>query len=462
MKKIFAICLAAVMVMSMVTGCGSKTSAPAEAEAPKIEEKAEATEIAEAAPADATTEEGSGEVAEILFWTMMFGSADLYEPTVQKLVDQFNEEHPDIHVNVQFHTWANYYQEYLTSITSGNAPDVSDGYFTMACDYARMGEILDLSSIVDEWKESGFIDEFPAGSLELHTFEGKQVGIPWNSDPREIIYNKEIFEQAGITELPTNWEEFKEVCRTIKEKTDVIPVAFGGGCNFNDAETRMLLFGNNAGITDKDGNATFDSVEVQETLKFYGDLLDEGLMDPGSAGYQNTDVAQMFANGKVAIAFHNTDTSLMTDDFIEKVGVMPNLSAKAGQEARGLTYCNPMEAFSQTKYPEQCKTFIKWYVEHSLPLFTEGGVTTFPVLKSQLADAYYSDNPFLKQVIDNVLPTAATASWPYEGIPASYGQVEGEGYVGLACQEVLAGGRDYEAIANKYNEQIAAAIAEAE
>ncbi len=63
---------------------------------------------------------------------MLFGAADVYEPTVQGLVDQFNSEHPDIHVTVQFHSWDNYYQEYLTSVTSGMAPDVTNGYFAIA------------------------------------------------------------------------------------------------------------------------------------------------------------------------------------------------------------------------------------------------------------------------------------------------------------------------------------------
>ena len=219
------------------------------------------------------------------------------------------------------------------------------------------------------------------------------------------VYNKEIFEQAGVTELPTNWEEFKEVCRVIKEKTGVTPYVVAGGCNHNDQMTCHMMLGNGVNVTDADGNAAFDSQGAIETLQFFGDLMDEGLMSEGSAGYTESDVLQLFANGEVAIWSGNTPSSIATPEFIDKIGVMPNFPAKEGGEARGLGFFNSMVAFEQSKYPEACKVFLKWYIEHSLPLFTQGGVTTLPIMDSQLQDPFYQDNALLKQVVENVIPT---------------------------------------------------------
>ena len=456
LKKLLALALSMLMLALALVGCAAQTTEPAKQDP--------AANTAQTAPAQQTDEqaEPTGEVAELLYWDMLFGAADVYEPTVQGLVDQFNSEHPDIHVTVQFHSWDNYYQEYLTSVTSGMAPDVTNGYFGIANEYARMGEILDLSSIVDEWKESGLYDEFPAGSIELHQAEGIQAGLPWNIDARMTVYNKEIFEQAGVTELPTNWEEFKEVCRVIKEKTGVTPYVVAGGCNHNDQMTCHMMLGNGVNVTDADGNAAFDSQGAIETLQFFGDLMDEGLMAEGCAGYTESDVLQLFANGEVAIWSGNTPSSIATPEFIDKIGVMPNFPAKEGGEARGLGFFNSMVAFKQSKYPEACKVFLKWYIEHSLPLFTQGGVTTLPIMDSQLQDPFYQDNALLKQVVENVIPTTVPAVWPCAEIYPAYAQITGEGLVGLALQEVLTGNRDYEQIAQKYNEKIAAAIADAQ
>lgn len=456
LKKLLALALSMLMLALALVGCAAQTTEPTKQEP--------AADTAQTAPAQQADEqsETTGEVAELLYWDMLFGAADVYEPTVQGLVDQFNSEHPDIHVTVQFHSWDNYYQEYLTSVTSGMAPDVTNGYFVISNEYARMGELLDLSSIVDEWKESGLYDEFPAGSIELHQAEGIQAGLPWNIDARMTVYNKDIFEQAGITELPTNWDEFKAVCRTIKETTGVTPYVVAGGCNHNDQITRHMMLGNGVNVTDADGNAAFNSAGAIETLQFFGDLMDEGLMAEGSAGYTESDALQLFANGEVAIWSGNTPSSIATPEFIDKIGVMPNFAAKDGGEARGLGFFNPMVAFKQSKYPEACKVFLKWYIEHSLPLFTQGGVTTLPIMSSQLQDSFYQDNALLKQVAEQVIPTTVPAVWPCTEIYPAYAQIEGEGLVGLALQEVLTGNRDYEKIAETYNEKIAAAIADAQ
>lgn len=456
LKKLLALALSMLMLALALVGCAAQTTEPAKQDP--------AANTAQTAPAQQTDEqaETTGEVAELLYWDMLFGAADVYEPTVQALVDQFNSEHSDIHVTVQFHSWDNYYQEYLTSVTSGMAPDVTNGYFAIANEYARMGELLDLSSIVDEWKESGLYDEFPAGSIELHQAEGIQAGLPWTNDVRLTTYNKEIFEQAGITELPTNWDEFKAVCRTIKETTGVTPYVVAGGCNHNDQILRHMMLSNGADVTDADGNAALNSAEAVDTLRFFGDLMDEGLMAEGSAGYTESDVLQLFANGEVAIWSGNTPSSIATPEFIDKIGVMPTFASEAGGTPRGLSYCGPMVAFKQSKYPEACKVFLKWYIEHSLPLFTQGGVTTLPVMTSQLQDAYYQDNALLKQIVENVVPYTVSAVWPCTEIYPAFAQIEGEGLVGMAMQEVLTGNRDYEKIAETYNEKIAAAIADAQ
>ena len=65
------------------------------------------------------------ESVELVFWDMVWGGADAYIPTAEKMVEQFNEEHPDIHVTYQSTAWQNFYQTFLTAVTSGVAPDVT-------------------------------------------------------------------------------------------------------------------------------------------------------------------------------------------------------------------------------------------------------------------------------------------------------------------------------------------------
>ena len=74
----------------------------------------------------------------------------------------------------------------------------------------------------------------PLGSLETlsaqynfmsaWSFEGVCYGIPSTGNANGLLYNKRIFAEAGITELPRTPDEFLAALRAVKEKTDAIPL----------------------------------------------------------------------------------------------------------------------------------------------------------------------------------------------------------------------------------------------
>lgn len=401
----------------------------------------------------------SGEVSEIHFWDMQWGSADVYDPVVESLVNRFNEEHPNIHVTYQIHNWDNYYQDYLTAVTSGMAPDVTNGAFNQSIQYAVMGELIDLSSIVDEWKESGFYDNFPEGAFELHTYNDMQVGIPWIQDPRMGYYNKRIFEEAGVTEIPTTWDELREAFVAIKEKTGVTPMAMVGIGNDSTQIMYHWMFSAGVGMTDEEGNAYFNSPEVIKLMEFLGGMMDDGLIAKGSAGYTVDDVISLFATGEIAYYIGNPSGSTNFAAMVDDVGVMEPITMETGMQQRGLTWLNPMVAYKQGKDHEASKTFIKWWVENNTEVFTVGKANFSANLEVN-NDPFFSEDPIFSQVLNNVLPYSTAPTWPTPYLYEAFSQIDGELYVGHALGEILTGGRDYQAIADKYNQKIADAIAD--
>ena len=55
-------------------------------------------------------------------------------------------------------------------------------------------------------------------------YGGEVYGIPSTGNASGIVYNKKVFEQAGITELPKTPEEFLDGLQKIKDSTDAIPM----------------------------------------------------------------------------------------------------------------------------------------------------------------------------------------------------------------------------------------------
>ena len=107
-KKLITFLLALSMMVTMAA-CGNTASNP----------------DGNSQPTTQTGNNSNGEVAELVFWDMMWGRSDSYPETVQALVDKFNSEHENIHVTAQILPWDNFYQQFLTAVTSGAAPDIS-------------------------------------------------------------------------------------------------------------------------------------------------------------------------------------------------------------------------------------------------------------------------------------------------------------------------------------------------
>jgi ABC-type glycerol-3-phosphate transport system substrate-binding protein len=55
-------------------------------------------------------------------------------------------------------------------------------------------------------------------------YDGESYGIPYMANAQGVLYNKAVFEEAGITELPTTPDEFIADLQLIKDNTDAIPL----------------------------------------------------------------------------------------------------------------------------------------------------------------------------------------------------------------------------------------------
>ena len=88
-------------------------------------------------------------------WEMSYGNDDRYTETCEKLIAQYDAENPNVTINMTYQPWDNYYQLFLTAVSSGAAPDVASCAIDQPDLFAQMNEIQYLDSVIDEWKEEG-------------------------------------------------------------------------------------------------------------------------------------------------------------------------------------------------------------------------------------------------------------------------------------------------------------------
>jgi raffinose/stachyose/melibiose transport system substrate-binding protein len=135
-------------------------------------------------------------------------------PPEQDLAKQF-EAKTGIHIDYQIIPSANYFQVLSTKLNSGEGPDIFEGQSGVSdlkVNYHVQQNAVDLSN--EEW-----VKREDPNALAQATVDGKVYGQEiWDiySGYWVIVYNKTIFQQAGITSVPATYADFAADCAKIK------------------------------------------------------------------------------------------------------------------------------------------------------------------------------------------------------------------------------------------------------
>ena len=206
--------------------------------------------------------------------TIRFASWDTADDVdaQQKLVDKFNEEHPDIQVVLEAYG-SDFDTKISASMGSGDAPDVMYMW-----NYPAYHEGLEpLDSYIEKEGED-YKKNFYSTLWNYNSYDGQIYGLPVGFTTHCVYYNKDLFEQAGV-EAPKGdwtWEDLKEKAKVIYEKTGVKGFSFSMKPDPYDYE--MYLWSNGTAYCDKDGKMEgyVDSDKALETYKMFQDMEKDG------------------------------------------------------------------------------------------------------------------------------------------------------------------------------------------
>ena len=73
-----------------------------------------------------------------------------------------------------------------------------------------------------------WIGDLNEGAVSMYQVDDKQYGIPFDLGMVGFWYNKDLFEQAGITAPPATWDEFLEDVGMLQD-AGITPLALGEG-----------------------------------------------------------------------------------------------------------------------------------------------------------------------------------------------------------------------------------------
>ncbi len=236
--------------------------------------------------------------------TLWHGYTDVERTATDAFVAKFNATNPGFTVKSVFAGNNDYaLQKLLTALAAGKAPDIAYQYGSSMANLATSPKIVDLGPLMAATPSFKWDDFFPAERLAT-TVNGKVIGVPALVDNLALVYNKALFDKAGIA-YPTKdwtWTDFRDAA---KKLTDPAAKQYGWAYvndGSEDTVWRFLAVLWQAGGDLLNADNTKSALDGPQGLKAMTLLYDMSVtdksvyLDSGNANYLN-----LFNAGKIAM-----------------------------------------------------------------------------------------------------------------------------------------------------------------
>lgn len=188
------------------------------------------------------------ETVDISGTTIRFASSSLKDEATQAVWDQiladyFEKSGVTVEMenfeNAEFRTWI------TTQHAANSAPEVFDMNYSWAWEDYTKGYLIDFNDYLDTpnpYNDDQILGDTMSEILMQQAIDpnnGAMPGIPGRVLGVKIIYNKDMLDDAGVTELPTTYTEFIDACKKLQEK-GYVPFGFANA-KVNDAHMNWWL-----------------------------------------------------------------------------------------------------------------------------------------------------------------------------------------------------------------------------
>ncbi len=220
----------------------------------------------------------------------------------EELVRRFEEKNPDVDVVHSTVAHEDFKQAIRAYLTASTPPDVMTWFAgNRARFFIDRGLIMDIS---DVWEQEGWNESYPKGFRALSTVGEKQYFLPTSWYWWAVYYRTDIFEQYGL-EPPETWEEFLQVCQTLKEN-GITPITIGTRYPWTAAAwfdyLNMRVNGPDFHINLMLGTEKYDDPRVKKVFTdYWAPLIENGYFLEDAAAYAWQEAIPFMVNGEAAM-----------------------------------------------------------------------------------------------------------------------------------------------------------------
>jgi multiple sugar transport system substrate-binding protein len=378
------------------------------------------------AGSDEGADAGSDEAVTISYFT--FSAAPDHLEDLDAIIAAFEAENPNINIEPQTASFDDYFTSLQTQIAGGTAPDTFELNYENFVTYARSGALLDLGA--------AGIDTSRYYPLALEGFQdgGTQYGLPATFSDVVLIYNKTLFDEAGLDYPSADWT-WDDYLVAAEALTDADAGIYGGFQPVSFFEFYKSLAQAGGEFFDADGNAAFNSeagVAAAEWLTSKPGTVMPTLAEIGGTPDFDTN---LFQSGRLAM-WHN---GIWQFNGLNESGVDYDIAVEPGMEQQAnAVFMNGVVASADTEHAEAAAKWIEFFT--SSPTTVETRLASsweLPAVNDEAAFASYLEitPPENRQAVLDALDNIALP-------PVIERQAEMQEIIGQALERIVLDGAD--------------------
>lgn len=319
-KKLISLLLVSAMLLTMFVGCSKQTDSTTDSTVKETE-----------AAKDVVKEDVkvSAEPVNITYYNFSAG-ADNAE-VLNGMIADFEADNPDIKVTNEAVGYGEYFTQLATKIAADDAPDCFELNMENFLAYSLRGAVKELNPLFEKTGVDQTV--YSEGVLSACSLEDKLFAVPLSFSTVLLIYNKDLFDKAGVAYPTSDWT-WKEELAAAEKIRALDEDTFGINQDIQFWEFYKTVQKNSGNLMSEDGKTfTINSPENIEALTYMRDRIWKSNVQATEEQRADRGAQDLFVEGKMGMFYGGvwafTDLVTRGGNINWDVEVEPGNTAKA-------------------------------------------------------------------------------------------------------------------------------------
>ncbi len=319
------------------------------------------------------------------FWTLQLSPT--FNNYFHRIIKTYEDENPNIKIKWVDIPYDAAIQKLMAAAAAGTPPDVVNLSSDFLAKFVGMGALADFTEFIP--RDS--FDVYLPNALEDCIYNNKIIALPWYLNTYVLIYNKEYFKEAGLTEkdVPHTFSELVALTKKYKNKTGKYALFWNIG---KDSYLPMMLGSEGVQMTNESmTKATFNSPEGIKLINQWVQLYRQGYLPRESIIKSGSSIIQPYQSGQVAMVFTGPvflrQVKVNAPQIYKNTGVAPAVVGKTGKSELAAMV---ISVINSSKHKKEAEKFALYVTNVKNQLAFSKIETTYPSVKAALRDSFFT------------------------------------------------------------------------